>query len=386
MTDSTELTSAAGLPDGAGPSDGADLPDGAGLLDPELTPFAAFIPELDLAGSDLAEARAGFGAMIASLTQLSDLVERTEHTIPNSPDPDQPVAVRVHRAKNTTGTLPAIVSIHGGGYVVGSCDMDDGTFDRLCPMLECVGVSVEYRLSPETPYPGPLDDCYAALLWTFEHAEELGIDPTRIGIAGMSAGGGLAAALAILARDRGEVDVAFQLLECPMLDDRQVTSSSQLDRLLVWSAASNAFGWRSYLGDLYGAGAFDGTAGSGGSAGSAGAVPDGAVSDGAGSDGTGGAGGAGTGGAGAGAIPGTAAAWREADLTGLPPAYIAVGGADGFRDEDIAYALRLNQAGVPTELHVYPGVPHGVTMFMGTSWAQRWQRDVDDWLRRQLHP
>ena len=113
-------------------------------------------------------------------------------------------------------------------------------------------MSVEYRLAPETPYPGPLDDCYAGLAWTYEHADELGIDADRIGIAGVSAGGGLAAALALLARDRGEVPLAFQLLECPMIDDRQTTSSSQLDGLPVWSRDSNEFGWRSYLGDLYG--------------------------------------------------------------------------------------------------------------------------------------
>ena len=350
MTESTQLSD--GESGSRTPGTSA-APDGADLLDPELLPYAAFVPELDLANADLAEARAGFVDLIRSLTQLSDLVERNDHVVDGSPDPDHPVVVRVHRAKNTTGLLPAIVSIHGGGYVLGSYEMDDGTFDRLCPMLECVGVSVEYRLAPETPYPGPLEDCYAALRWTFEHSEELGIDPSRIGIGGASAGGGLTAALAILARDRGDFDVAFQLLECPMIDDRQVTPSSQLERLLVWSAASNTFGWKSYLGGLYGADSDSG---------------------------------AGVGDGGGGVVPGTAAASRELNLAGLPPAYVAVGGADGFRDEDIAYALRLSQAGVPTELHVYPGVPHGATMLLGTTWAERWQHDVDDWLRRQLHP
>jgi len=128
--------------------------------------------------------------------------------------------VRVHRPKEVDGALPCIFSIHGGGYIVGSYDMDDPKFDRQCVHFPCVGVSVEYRLAPETAYPGPLDDCYAGLRWTYEHADELGIAPDRIGIAGVSAGGGLAAALALLARDRGEVPVAFQLLECPMLYDR----------------------------------------------------------------------------------------------------------------------------------------------------------------------
>src|SRR5689334_12310792 len=119
--------------------------------------------------------------------------------------------------------------MHGGGYVIGSNVMDDQFFDALCPQLDFVGVSVDYRLAPETPYPGPLDDCYRGLRWTFEHADELGIDPGRIGVMGVSAGGGLAAALALLARDRGELPVAFQLLDSPMLDDRQITRSSRRD-------------------------------------------------------------------------------------------------------------------------------------------------------------
>ena len=170
-------------------------------------------------------------------------------------------------------------------------------------------MSVDYRLAPETPYPGPLEDCYRGLVWTYEHADELGIDPERIGIMGVSAGGGLAAALALLARDRGEVPVAFQLLDSPMLDDRQRTPSSRQDGLAVWSRGSNTFGWKSYLGDLYGR-----------------------------DD-----------------VPATAAPARATDLSGLPPAFVSVGAVDGFRDEDIDYALRLNQAGVPDGAARVPG-------------------------------
>ena len=192
---------------------------------------------------------------------------------------------------------------------------EDPLFDRLCPHLGLVGVSVEYRLAPEAPYPAPLEDCYRGLVWTYEHAEELGIDRDRIGVGGISAGGGLAAALALLAKRRGEVPVAFQLLDCPMLDDRQPTASSRLDGLPVWSRESNTYGWRSYLGDLYGR-----------------------------ED-----------------VPCTAAPARatDADLVGLPPAFVSVGAIDGFLDEDVEYALRLNRAGVPAELHVYPGACHG---------------------------
>jgi acetyl esterase/lipase len=176
------------------------------------------------------------------------------------------------------------------------------------------------------------------LRWTVEHADELGIDPARIGISGISAGGGLAAGLALLARDRGEIPLQFQLLECPMIDDRLVTSSSRLDGLLVWTRESNAYGWKSYLGERYGR-----------------------------DD-----------------VPAYAAPARAEDLAGLPPALVIVGGADGFRDEDIDYATRLMQAGVPTELHVLPGAPHGVQMFAGTAIARRWSALVDDWLARQL--
>jgi len=265
---------------------------------------------------------------------LSDRVERTDHVVRGDPR----LVVRVHRPVDAEGKLACVFSIHGGGYVLGSYEMDDAKFDRWCPTYGIVGVSVEYRLAPEHPYPAPLEDCYAALEWTSAHAGELGIDRARIGITGVSAGGGLCAALALLARDRARVPVQFQLLDCPMLDDRQVTPSSRLDDLLVWNRASNAFGWRSYLGSLYG------------------------QDD----------------------VPALAAPARATDLSGLPQAYVCVGGADGFRDEDILYAQRLYAAGVEAELHVYPGAPHGVGLFAETEIAWRYTADQEDWLRRQL--
>jgi acetyl esterase/lipase len=303
------------------------------ILDDEIAPaLAAFPVTANLSVESLPAMRETRGLMFAGI-ELSDAVERTEHVVSDDPH----VVVRVHRPKGIEGPLPCIYSIHGGGYIVGSYDMDDARFDRQCVHFPCVGVSVEYRLAPETPYPGPLDDCYAGLRWTFEHADELRIAPDRIGISGVSAGGGLAAALALLARDRGEVPLAFQLLECPMIDDRQSTSSSRLDGLPIWSRESNEFGWRSYLGELYG-----------------------------------------------GDVPAYAAAARATDLTGLPRALVIVGGADGFRDEDIDYALRLNQAGVPTELHVLPGAPHGVQYFADSVVARRWNQMVTQWLEQQL--
>jgi acetyl esterase/lipase len=300
------------------------------LLHPEIAQAVDLIP-FDRLTPETVEAIRGFDFGVAA---LSDAVERTDHVVPGDP----PVPLRSHRAKGADGALPCLYSIHGGGYVIGSYSMDDAQFDRLCPELGIAGVSVEYRLAPETPYPGPLEDCYRGLKWTFDHADELGIDAARIGIGGTSAGGGLAAALALLARDRGEVQVAFQLLDCPMLDDRQLTASSQLDGLPVWSRESNAFGWRAYLGDLYG------------------------DDD----------------------VPYTAAPARAADLAGLPPAFVSVGAVDGFVDEDVDYAMRLNRAGVPAELHVYPGACHGYQMAADSAVSRQSRRDVEEWLARQI--
>ena len=300
------------------------------LLDPEIAPAVEALPIPDLTADVL--------PMMRSFTfpqgELSDAVSREETEVPG----ERPIPVRVHRPVGQDDALPGILAIHGGGYVIGDRTMYDALFDRWCVELGVVGVSVGYRLAPETPFPGPLDDCYAALQWTSAHADHLGIDPTCIGVYGASAGGGLAAGLALLARDRGEVDVAFQFLQYPMLDDRQLTPSSQLDGLPVWSRHSNTFGWSSYLGDLHG------------------------TDD----------------------VPAHAAAARAEDLAGLPPAFIAVGALDGFRDEDIRYATRLNQAGVPAELHVYPGAPHGFEMAGDTAVARQAARNGEDWMRRQL--
>ena len=300
------------------------------LLDPELRPIldAFELPTID------AEGVAAMRTASFKSPDLSDAVVRTEHRVPGDP----PVPVRVHRAKGADGLLPAVVTIHGGGYVIGSYDMDDPLLDRWCSELGVAGVSVEYRLASDAPYPGPLEDCYAALRWTYDNAGELGIDGARIGIYGLSAGGGLAAALALLARDRGEVPVAFVLLDCPMLDDRQQTPSIRADGLYVWGSGSNDFGWRTYLGDLYGTDE----------------------------------------------VPAYAAAARADDLAGLPPTCVIVGSIDGFRDEDIDYAQRLNQAGVPCELHVIAGLPHAYLLVPGAAAVQLAMHDMDDWLGRQL--
>jgi triacylglycerol lipase len=301
------------------------------LLDPDLREvLGAFeMPPMD-AETILAIRSVSFPGM-----PLSDAVARTEHAVPGDPA----IPVRVHRPVGADGALPGIFTIHGGGYVIGSYDMDDYLHDEWSLRLGTVGISVQYRLSPETAYPGAVEDCYAALRWAHEHADEIGVDPARLGIYGLSAGGGLAAALALLVRDRGEFPLAFQLLDCPMLDDRQATSSIGATGLYVWGAESNEFGWRSYLGDLYGTDH----------------------------------------------VPPYAAAARAADLAGLPPSCVVVGSIDGFRDEDVDYALRLNQAGVPCELHVIAGLPHAYQMAPDAQAVRLATQCKDDWLRRQLN-
>jgi acetyl esterase/lipase len=193
--------------------------------------------------------------------------------------------------------------------------MTDARNRLLARELGCVVVSVDYRLAPETTFPGAVEDCYAALRWLHAEARTLGVDVGRIAIGGESAGGGLAASLALLARDRGEVPLAFQLLIYPMLDDRTgvTVEPSPTVGEFGWSRESNRFGWASLLGR-----------------------------DPGGAD-----------------VSPYAAAARAEDLAGLPPAYIAVGTLDLFLEENLEYARRLMRAGIPTELHVYPGAYHG---------------------------
>lgn len=252
------------------------------------------------------------------------------------------VAIRIYeptpRLDTLTAPRPAMVWIHGGGYVMGSVRNDSRLLAHLVTSLGITCISVDYRLAPEHPYPAPLDDCYSALAHVVTTSDELGIDPTRIGIGGLSAGGGLCAALGLLARDRGELAVAFQLLDSPMLDDRQQTGSSRLDDLPVWSRGSNTFGWASYLGELSGADE----------------------------------------------LPVHAAAGRVDDLSGLPPTFIAVGAVDGFRDEDVDYARRLSESGVACELHVYAGAPHGFRLFGTTAVGTQSITDITRWIGVQV--
>ncbi|HTW04244.1 MAG TPA: alpha/beta hydrolase [Streptosporangiaceae bacterium] len=300
-------------------------------LDPLIAEAIAGQPSGQVVAETLAAMRAANDRPSAP---PSPGVERRDYSVGGDPA----VVIRVHRPSGAEGPLPVVFSIHGGGYVLGSYAMDDARLDGWCRSYRCVGVSVEYRLAPETPYPGPLDDCYRGLKWVFEHHGEIGADPKRMGVSGTSAGAGLAAGLALLARDRGEVPLRFQLLDAPMIDDRQLTPSSRRDDLVIFDRHSSEFGWRSYLGDLYDTAE----------------------------------------------VPPYAAPARADDLTGLPPAYICVGNVDGFRDDATGYATRLNQAGVPAELHVYAGAPHGVKRFAGVPVARRYITGISEWIGAQL--
>jgi acetyl esterase/lipase len=306
----------------------------AALLDPEIAEALKAMPSMNgFSFEQLPAMRAQRNAQLANV-RLSDRVERRDYTVPGpagAPD----VVIRVHRPLGASAKLPCVYFMHGGGYVLGTYAMDDLRFDRWCTELNCVGVSVEYRLAPETPYPGPLEDCYASLKWVHQNADTLGVDTARLGIGGASAGGGLAAGLALLARDRGEVPLAFQLLIYPMIDDRMTSESSSWE-VPIWPPRSNDSGWAAYLGALAG-----------------------------------------------GDVPIYAAASRAKDLSGLPPAYVTVGALDGFLDEDVDYAMRMTHASVPVELHVYPGGPHGFDgLLPGTALARRARADIEGWLSR----
>ncbi len=224
--------------------------------------------------------------------------------------------------------------------MLGSAEQDDLQVKNIVTQVGCAVVSVDYRLAPETIAPGSVEDCYAALSWLHAHASELGVDANRIAIGGASAGGGMTAALGLLARDRGMIPLVFQLLIYPMLDDRTATTSEPHPFVgeFIWTGASNRFGWSALLGHAPG-------------------------------------------------VEHTspyAAAARAASLAGLPATLITVGALDLFLEEDLEYARRLMRAGVPTEVHVYPGAFHGFNLVPSAHISQAFERDMFAALRRAL--
>ncbi|MGW5415787.1 alpha/beta hydrolase [Actinomadura geliboluensis] len=304
--------------------------------DPELAPWISMIPHLTIA--DVEKVRREEAEMFGDKPAYEPPVpvETRDVTVPPG------VPVRVFRPAEHDGPLPGLVYIHGGGFVLGSVDLYQDDTTAIAAEVGAVVVSVEYRLAPEHPFPSGLEDCYAALTWTAEHAGELGIDPTRLAVGGESAGGGLSAAVALLARDRGGPALCFQLLGVPELDDRLDTPSMRaFTDTPIWHRPNAELSWDYYLGE--------------GVRGTAGVSP-------------------------------YAAPARAEDLSGLPPAYVTTCEFDPLRDEGLTYAMRLVQSGVPTEIHHYPGTFHGSTLVPQAAVTKRMNADRLGALRRALHP
>lgn len=278
-------------------------------LDPELTPILALIPEAlaNINRENIGAVREALDAQRIEAPPSSVKVEK--HTVPT---PDGDVPVFVYR-RESSSPQAGLLWIHGGGYILGSAE--DERARTIADRLDCTVVSVDYRLAPEHPFPAGPEDCHAALLWIVEHAAQLNIDSDRLAIGGASAGGGMAAGVALMNRDRGGPALTLQLLLYPMIDNLHDTPSGRITNNPVWNQQTSFNAWEMYL---------DG-------------VPGDKASP-------------------------YAAATRATDLAALPPAYICVGAEDLFRDENIEYARRLMAADVACELSVYPGLFHGADM------------------------
>lgn len=297
--------------------------------DPDLAPVVDMLPPLDI--SDLATARALVDAMAAQLPQFVPTADLGLATYRVSVEEmDSPVTLYAITPKNRTGLSACVVWFHGGGFVLGSAKSDLASNARIAETLGAVVVSVDYHLAPEYPYPAAVNDGVAALAWVVDHATELRIDPTRLAVAGESSGACLAAVMALIARDRGGPDICFQALDIPVADDRLDTVSiRQFTDTPFWTLGNAELSWNAYLGMGFG-----------------------------------------------GETPAYAAPARARDLSGLPPAYISACEFDPLRDEALTYGQRLVQAGVPTEMHLYPGTFHGsASAITGATVSERMQRD-----------
>lgn len=308
------------------------------LIDPEIADFLKLWPIRDLSDASLPAARAllqeivtaQFAAAYAD-RDIADMV-REERVIAGAKgQPD--VRAVIHRPVGPE-VRPGYFHVHGGGYVMGAPEFTDDRDRAVVTDHGCVVISPAYRLAPETKFPGAVEDCYLALKWFHDNAEELGVDPARIIIGGESAGGGLAAALTILVRDRGEIPVAGQLLAYPMLDDRtgSTVQPHKFAGEFLWTASENRFGWSSLL-----------------------PCPPGSDD-----------------------VSPYAAAARADDLAGLPPTFILTGALDLFLDENMDYVKRLIHAGVPAGLNVYPGAYHAFDLAGETRLGKAFARDYNE--------
>jgi len=313
------------------------------FVNPELRPFAAMMMQQaagfpDPTRETLPAARKGMAGMLPPPAPSPAYTKRAIKGLAGAPD----VTVYVINAQHGQHK-PAIVHTHGGGFIMGDAVSMIAPLQAMAAALDCVIVTVDYRLAPETTFAGSIDDNYAALKWTYDNAAQLGVDRARIAVMGESAGGGHAALLAIAARDRGEVPVMFQMLIYPMLDDRTgtvITPAPPIGKIL-WTPSKNRFGWECFLGQE------PGTA----------------------------------------SVPARAVPARQSSLKGLPPAFIGVGSIDLFVDEDIAYARRLIDTGIPAELMIVPGAFHGFDGIAAqTTIAKRFTQAKLDALRTAFTP
>lgn len=285
------------------------------IYDPEVEEVASIFPRLDI--SDVPTARATLEAFIEDLAKQGverpsdDRIEEIERMIPG-PGGAPDVRIRIYMPKERNGAGPGFVNFHGGGFVLGDLESEHPRCLIMAAQGGAVSIGVDYRLAPENPFPAGVEDCYAALQWVVEHARELKIDPARIAIGGCSAGGNLTAAVALMARDRAGPRVALQMLFYPVIDDR-CNTRSMLDGagLYIWDYQNSLDMWEHYIGQ------------------------DRSM------------------------VSPYAAPARADDLSGLPPAYVMTCEHDPLRDEALIYATRLLQAGVPVDLHNYPGTVHG---------------------------
>lgn len=291
---------------------------------------------------DLEGTRAGvraFAEAIASQIPDEPSVRVEQIEVPRADGSTLPI--RLLRPTTQTGPLPVLIWFHGGGQVLGYAAQDDPTLKRLVLEVGCIAASVDYRLAPEAPAPAAAEDGLLAYRWLRDQAAVFGIDAGRVALAGQSGGAGIAAATALMIRDQGEPAPLFQALNYPMLDDRNATASShQITDIGIWDRATNLLAWSSILGER--AGTDD--------------------------------------------VSPYCAPARATDLAGLPPTFLAVGELDVFRDEDLDYATRLQAAGVPVELHLYPGAYHAWDLFapeaaLSAAYSQAWF----GYLRRQFN-
>jgi len=305
-------------------------------FDPDLVEMAASIERSDI--SDLAVTRAQMAALYAMVVDQLDTggVEIEDRRIPGR-HPGDEVPVRIYRGRDVTDVAGGILSIHGGGFVTGDLDADLGLAVALATQVGAVVVSVDYRLAPEHPFPAGLDDCYAALVWFHAHAAELGVDPDRLAVYGNSAGGGLAAATALVARDEGGPPLCFQFLGIPELDDRLDTPSMRaFDDTPMWHRRNAELSWQYYLGDR--------------------------TDD----------------------VSPYAAPARATDLAGLPRTYLSTMEFDPLRDEGLRYGMALLEAGVAVEMHQFAGTFHGSLMAPGAWSSRRQLAETVDVLRHAL--